>query len=451
MNLQEQLALALDPTLILKAQGMDPDPWQRDFLLCQSRYILLNCCRGAGKTRTTSALALHTALFQPKSLTLLISKAQRQAKELLRYVKQGYRAIGRPVDTVKENETELEYPNGSRIIALPGSEGTIRSFQGVNLLVIDEAARVPDDLYASVSPMTQTCKGRTILLSTPYGQRGFFWREWLDTAAPWTRFKVPWDQCPRIAAEDVAEERRKFGDAWVAQEYGCDFTAMEGLVYPNFQELSACICTTFPFSARDRKVGGIDFGWRNPFAAVWGILDKDDILWINAERYKRETPLHEHAAALPRGYFWAADPAGATEINELRAAGHKVARGRNDIRLGIQAVTARLRLGRLKVVAHACPNLIAESKLYRWPDDAERALHGENPLDEHNHALAALRYLVAKIDSRFIARLRRAGDGKSDSDEATPTPQAMEDTQRSLYLGHKPRPWLRLDNEELWR
>ena len=130
MNIQEQLALALDPSLILKAQGMDPDPWQRTFSSAR-RASFCCCCRGAAKTRTTSALALHTALFQPKSLSLLISKAQRQAKELLRYVKQGYRAVGRLVDTIKENETELEYPNGSRIIALPGSEGTIRSLQGV--------------------------------------------------------------------------------------------------------------------------------------------------------------------------------------------------------------------------------------------------------------------------------------------------------------------------------
>src|SRR5271169_4443217 len=78
MDLNRQLALALDPSLILQAQGMQPDAWQREFLLCPSRFVLLNCCRGAGKTRTTSALALHTALFKPGSLTLLISKAQRQ-------------------------------------------------------------------------------------------------------------------------------------------------------------------------------------------------------------------------------------------------------------------------------------------------------------------------------------------------------------------------------------
>ena len=71
---------------------MDADPWQREFLFRQDGHLLLNCCCGAGKSRVTSALALHTALFQPGSLTLLISRAQRQSMELFRYVKQGYSA-----------------------------------------------------------------------------------------------------------------------------------------------------------------------------------------------------------------------------------------------------------------------------------------------------------------------------------------------------------------------
>ena len=54
MTPAEQLALALDPTLILKAQGFTPDPWQEEFLFSPARYLMLNCCRGAGKSRTTA-------------------------------------------------------------------------------------------------------------------------------------------------------------------------------------------------------------------------------------------------------------------------------------------------------------------------------------------------------------------------------------------------------------
>src|SRR5438094_898253 len=81
-------------------------------------------------------------------------------------------------------------------------------------------------------------------------------------------------------------------------------------------------------------------------------------------------------------------------IQELRSAGLKVIKGTNAIRLGVAAVTARLRTGRLKVLSTKCWNLIEEAKLYRYPDKSERAVLGENPIDENNHALAALRYLI---------------------------------------------------------
>ena len=82
-------------------------------------------------------------------------------------------------------------------------------------------------------------------------------------------------------------------------------------------------------------------------------------------------PLHEHVHALPKQVTWYADPAGRTEIEECRASGLVVRRGNNDIRAGIAAVTARLQTGRLKVCELGCPNLIAESKLYRYhpPDE----------------------------------------------------------------------------------
>src|SRR5205823_9610634 len=129
--------------------------------------------------------------------------------------------------------------------------------------------------------------------------------------------------------------------------------------------------------------------WRNPFAALWGVLDRDDVLWLEGERYRSGTPLHEHAAALKElgPVQWYADPAGRTETEELRAAGLNVRRGDNDIRLGIAAVTARLRTGRLRVVRGACPNLLAEAALYRYPSASERLTAGENPIDENNHAL----------------------------------------------------------------
>jgi len=313
MDTKQLLALTLDPTLILRAQGITPDPWQEELLFSNAQYILLNCSRGAVKSRTTSALAVHHALTHPKSTTLLVSRAMLQALELYRYCSQAFKALGWPIPpTETETKSQVELANGARIISVPGKEANIRSIQGVTLLVIDEAARVPDDLYASVRPMTATTNGRIIGLSTPYGQRGWWWREWEDPDAQWVRFRVPYQRCPRISEAFIENERRSLGNQWVEQEYECSFTALEGMVYPEFQDAVYAIGVANP----GQKVGGIDFGYRNPCAAVWGYVDRDDVLWIEGESYRRETSLHDIAKALKSrapGTMWYADPAGRRE------------------------------------------------------------------------------------------------------------------------------------------
>ncbi len=394
MNTLHALHLLLDPTLILRAQSMTPDAWQRALLLSREPYVLLNCARQTGKSTTVAALALHQLLNAPQSLVLVVAPSERQSHELFRKVVQANLALGQPIAAERCNQSELELANGSRLVALPGREETIRSFSGVSLLILDEASRVPDDLYRSVRPMLAVSQGRLLALSTPFGQRGWFYDEWIGPG-PWRRVHVPWSQCPRIAPEFIAEETRALGQAWVDQEYNGLFTTMEGLVFPEFGQaiMRDEISTSNPSAI---AVGGIDFGWRNPFAAIWGVLDADDVLWILHERYLRETPLSDHAAALPKDVMWYADPAGRTEIEELRRADLKIRRGDNSIRRGIAMVTARIRTGRLKV-SPTCVNLIGESRLYRYPTPAEREQLGENPIDAHNHALAALRYLVSRL------------------------------------------------------
>src|SRR5262249_61895478 len=115
-----------------------------------------------------------------------------------------------------------------------------------------------------------------------------------------------------------------------------------------------------------------------------------------------ETPLHKHAAALKAlgGVEWFADPAGATEIEEFRAAGLRVRPAQNAIRPGIAAVSARLQTGRLRVVRGACEHLVREAGLYRYPGAAGRGGEGGNPVEEHNHAPAAVRDLVAGVGAR---------------------------------------------------
>jgi hypothetical protein len=443
-----QLALALDPAQILRARNLQPDAWQRTFLFSSARQVLLNCSRQSGKSTTVAALALHTALYTPGSLILLLSPSLRQSAELFRKILDFHKSVKGPVTATRQSRTQLEFANQSRIVCLPGKEATVRSFSGVRLLVIDEAARVPDDLYRSVRPMLAVSRGRLICLSTPFGKRGFFFNEWTNNDASWERIQITWKDCPRITADFIAQETRSMGESWVRQEYLCSFEALEGLVYPDFE--AQCACDQWP-EPSGKEVGGIDFGFRNPFCALWGVLDRDDVLWIGHERYLRETPIHEHAAALPRKVYWYVDPAGATESAEMRHAGLVIRKADNDIQAGIAAVTARLRTQRLKVHRASCPNLLAEAKLYRYPMPVRGEATSEIPIDAHNHALAALRYLVSRVDAGFLARFRRRGGGESAERAGPSEGQQGQGGAEAASAPQRPRrPYLSIYNEALW-
>jgi hypothetical protein len=417
---------------LMRRLSLEPDPWQIEVLEGGHPRLLLNCCRQAGKSTTVAVLGLAEALFVPGTLVLLVSRSYRQAAELFRILTGFHRRLGNPL-VERRNAQQLVLTNLSRVLCLPCREDTIRGYAGVSLLVLDEAARVPDDLYRAVRPMLAVSAGRLVCLSTPYGKRGFFWHAWAEGGADWARIEVPADRVPRITPEFLQGERRALGESWYRQEYCCSFEALEGLVYPDFaRRVVPSREGEAPAEPSGRRVGGIDFGFRNPFAAVWGVLDGGGVLWLTGEHYRRQQPLSYHARHLPRGVTWYADPAGASERCELRRAGFTVRAGSNTLRPGIAAVSARLENGTLKVLAGCCPNLLAEAGLYRYADSAQEG-RAEVPVDAHNHALAALRYLVAGLDSGRMAR--------DTSRAATPSKECAEPP---------PREWLRWDNEALW-
>jgi hypothetical protein len=211
-----------DPARLLVDAGMEPDPWQAHLLRAPWTRALLCCARQAGKSQVAGALALVEALTR-RSLVLLLSPTLRQSGELFRdKLLPLWRTLGRPLLTRPPTQLSLELANGSRVVSLPSSEGGIRGFSGVRLLVIDEAARVPDDLYRAVRPMLAVSGGRLIAMSTPFGRRGFFHDEW-KSSRTWERVRITADQCPRIDPDFLAEERQALGARWYRQEYECSF------------------------------------------------------------------------------------------------------------------------------------------------------------------------------------------------------------------------------------
>jgi hypothetical protein len=230
VELRDDLRLALDRAAFARALGLEPNGWQEELLRSTSDRVLLNCSRQSGKSTISGVIALHQALYYPGSLVLCLAPALRQSQELFGKVLGFYRDLGRPVSSQGERKLSIELENGSRIVTLPGSEKTIRGFSGTSLLVLDEAARVEDELYFAVRPMLAVSGGALMMLSTPHGKRGVFFEEWIGGQG-WERYEVPASQCPRISEEFLEEERASLPPFIFRQEYECSFEETEDAVF----------------------------------------------------------------------------------------------------------------------------------------------------------------------------------------------------------------------------
>ena len=223
--------ITLDAVALSLRGGIEPDPWQTAVLRGTATQIALLCCRQSGKSTTAATLGLSVALTKPGVVVLVLSPGERQSRLLFKTMLRTYGAAGRPVPAEAENKLSLELANGSEIHALPGNEATVRGFSDVALILVDEAARVPDDLYMAVRPMLAVSGGRIVLMSTPFGKRGFFWQEWTEGGPDWHRTKITVYGVPRIPPAWIAKERARIPDWWFRQEYLCEFVETEDTAF----------------------------------------------------------------------------------------------------------------------------------------------------------------------------------------------------------------------------
>jgi hypothetical protein len=203
--------------------GFEPDELQAQVLSSTQGRGILNCSRQWGKSTVAAAKAIHRAHTQANALVLVASPSRRQSGEFLRKCETMMRRAGMAVRGDGYNEVSLQFENGSRIVGLPGAEGTVRGFSAVSLLIIDEASRVEDAMYAALRPMLATGNGDLWMMSTPNGKRGFFYETWEIGGRDWLRVKAPATECARISKKFLEEELAEYGEDLFRREYLCEF------------------------------------------------------------------------------------------------------------------------------------------------------------------------------------------------------------------------------------
>jgi hypothetical protein len=181
--------------------------------------ILALTARQVGKTTTAAWAIAHNMIFSPGSLSVIVCPAQRQSAEAVRRVREILIKVGAKLKSVNVYGLELE--NGSRVLALPGSDESIRGLTVDGWIVADEAARLGQDLIAAVRPMrARQPNTRLAMLSTAWSCTDPFWTAWANDDPSWLRLKATADiDATPFAAGFLEQERRELGEADFKREY----------------------------------------------------------------------------------------------------------------------------------------------------------------------------------------------------------------------------------------
>ena len=209
------------------------------------RRVIVNCTRQWGKSTVAAAKAVYRAFSRPESLTLVVAPTLRQSGELIRKAEIFAGRLGIKARGDGTNEVSLAFPNGSRIVGLPNDDKTTRGFSAVSLLLIEEAAWVPDDVYQAMRPTLAVGDGDLCLMSTPGGKRGFFHGVWEHGGPEWERICVPATACPRIEKSFLDGERAAMDENKFRQEYLCEFVDAEGRIFSQ-DSIDAALAEDYP-------------------------------------------------------------------------------------------------------------------------------------------------------------------------------------------------------------
>lgn len=196
----------------------------------QHRHNIIVKARQLGLSTITAAYAVWLAMFFANQNVFVIATKEKVAKNFIDKCKMMIQGMPSwlKLQDATITKTQIQTSKNSKIKAVPTSPDAGRS-ESINLLIVDEAAFVKDfeTIWTGLKPTLST-GGRSIILSSPNGAQGTFWKLYSqaeDGVNGFNPIKLHWSVHPEHDDEWFANETRGMTPKAIAQEYECDFQA----------------------------------------------------------------------------------------------------------------------------------------------------------------------------------------------------------------------------------
>lgn len=214
-----------DPVLFVQeVLGVDPDPWQIEFLKAIARgdrKISVRSGHGVGKSTASSwAMLWYFMTRSPVKVVVTAPTSAQLYDAMFAELKRWINSMPLPLQgllTVKQERIEFNAaPTEMFISARTSRAEQPEALQGIHsenvMLVADEASGVPEQVFEAAAGSMSGHNAVTLLLGNPVRSSGFFYDTHTRLADEWTTFRVSCLESPRVSDEYVKEMQTRYGE-----------------------------------------------------------------------------------------------------------------------------------------------------------------------------------------------------------------------------------------------
>lgn len=390
---------------------MDFHPAQLTVYTSTARFRVVACGRRFGKTTLAVGEGLGHAGSNPESVVWWVAPSYDLTRIGLNMVLQ---VLPSYLRQVKLAEKEIVLWNNSRLKFRTADNPHQLRGEGVDFLVIDEAAFVKEEAWNSaLRPTLTDTYGRALLISTFNGENWFYdlYERGQDhSISEWDSFRFTTLDNPFIDPLEVDEARRTTPQAEFEQEYEANPLVYVGAVFPGEKVQGVVDRGKAGYvGGRGEAFAGLDWGYANETAFEVCLEDAeghvhwlDERTWVATDLNIRCARIAELCARYDVEAIYA-DAAGATENAALAAALDDA---------GLRTEVVRVPFGKYKdsgiktrrwfiendmeTMYPECSRLIEDTKRYRYKEDSE------DVIKEHDHTVDAATAFYASRRAALI-------------------------------------------------
>lgn len=406
---------------------------------CTDEEVMLTGPAGTGKSRVILEYQNYLATEYPRSRHLMARLTRRSLTEsgMVTFEQK----VLHPAQRVKFKSSvqEYQYPNGS-ILAVGGLDKPEKILSSEwDTIYIQEGTEVEEDTW-------EMCSMRTRNGVTPLQQilgdcnagKSTHWILQRVQNGKLRRLKTYHEDNPVYFNRDgtmtkegeryIGKLDRLTGVRYARYRLGL-WVSAEGMIYEDtWNEKHILVNNRHDIPKEWPRYLAVDFGFSHPFVCLWAAQDPDGRLHIYRQIYRTKRLVEDHAKDIKRLSRWGeksgepfpraiiCDHDAEDRATLERHLGLRTLPAQKNVSAGIQLVASRFKLagdGKPRVFIYrdglverdrelaeakqpTC--LEEEPESYIWKEDS--AGRKDEPVKENDHALDALRYLVAHFDLR---------------------------------------------------